>query len=551
MSNDPAIPETPAEGSPPAAPETQPDESGAPAQGASAPSVPEPQQALPEPPQAPEPQPPAAPSDAEIEAMFKRRWLRNTGIWDVLRAGLLAGSIGFSLVGILYVLDEVFDLIHLRSRHFVVILPAAALLSLLFALWKGFSRKSQGILDVVGRIVWVLITGSLIGAALFLVLALTHDTLRPGDAVMGILWLALGILLVVLSIRSLRRARREVMLHGAGQMPVRRAGPNVPASKKLAAYLWAGLLSATLVMWLVSLMIMVHRNNILHIPSSKRSGLVAISIVLSIILGASRGFPAEFRKHTNILVRAFANVLCTVLGGLFYLALSFPFLVIYNPSERKMAEVLSLVAMPFIALVLWRGRHIETEGRRGRWEAGVWGVLVVLITLYPQSAWLRYALGSGEGASTLAEELYADGEYARAASYAEIACHREEYQSCALAAHIYRMGLGVPASLKRAREIIAEACVEPEDCAALAERVSSEQAGDLFIERACDLGDQRSCWQRTVEMLGRRCAGKDAFACRELAGLNERGPQTWRAREFYQKACQFGDTVSCAHPSLR
>lgn len=496
----------------------------------------------------PENAPTAAPTDAEIEAMFGPRKKRFTGLWDYLRAAYMAGSFGFLLVGFLFIADEVLDLINIRDRHLVFIVPIIGLASLLLGIWKGFAAQSKGAFDTIARIIFILFFGTLLGGLCFILLALIHDAFRPGDMGMGILWMGIAILLFSSSLRFSARARRALK-----QDPLRIAAPPppIPGTKLLRAYFWGGLFSATLIMWGISLMILVHRNGIFNIPSSKRAGFVLFIVIISLFIGASRAFPIEFRKHTHYLMRLFINVLCTALGGLFYLALSFPFLAVYDPSERKMAEALSLLAVPMIGLGLWLGRHIENEGLKGRVEAGFWGVLVVIATLYPQSAWVRYAFGSAEGAEALAAELYSNEEYARAASYAETACLRDDYNSCAMAAHIYRMGLGVPASLKRARAIIAESCMEPEDCAALAQRVSFDQTADLFLERACELGDRSSCRLLTTVMLSARCSGKDAFACRELALSSERQSQTWRAREFYQKACQFGDTLSCTHPSLR
>lgn len=538
MSSDPAIPtapeapsETPGEAltqGPPPAPTAAP----APVHIAEAPKAPA----------------AALPSDAEIEAMFKARKKRPGAAWDYVRAAFMAGSLGFLLVSFLYIADEVIDVYHIRNDDWFVFLPLIVLASLIAGMWRGFAFQSKGAAETIGRIVWLLLFGSLLGFGFFLLLFLVHDVFRPGDVGMGIIWTGLGLLLFLGSLYFSARARKTI---AQNPMPAEVRPAPVSGGITLKAYLWAGLFSATLIMWSISLMMLFHRNGIAHLSSSQRPGMMLLAVIFSLLLGASRAFSIEFRKHTNYLVRLAVGVICTALGGLFYLAITFPFIAIYDPSETAVGAALSLLALPMMAMVFWFGRHIENEGRRGRIEAGLWGILMVMPTLYSQSTWVRYALGSAEGAEILAFELYEKEDYARAVSYAETACFRGNYNSCAMAAHIYRMGMGIPASLKRAREMVSEACGEPEDCTSMAERVSFEETADLFFERACELGDRNSCRRLATYMLSRRCSGKDAFACRELAVFSEQQSNTWKAREFYQKACQFGDTASCSHPSLR
>jgi hypothetical protein len=276
--------------------------------------------------------------------------------------------------------------------------------------------------------------------------------------------------------------------------------------------------------------------------------LVFLIIAGSVAFAASRGFSRERRSSTSYGQRFFLTLFTGAFAALILGTILLVIGAALEPSDLGASLLFAAPALAIIAAALVLGRGITREGRAGRIEGAAIAAVLVGLCVWPQSAWLRYALGSAEGSRTLALEHHAHEDYARAAVFAEAACERGDAPSCVMAAQIYQAGRGVPSSPKRARELMGGACRTPEECAELTPEVTLPGGGEMLLARRCELGERVACTQSRRDMLTRRCDGRDAFACRALAALLAEISPSTDVGPLYKKACTFGDADACKMP---
>jgi hypothetical protein len=282
---------------------------------------------------------------------------------------------------------------------------------------------------------------------------------------------------------------------------------------------------------------------------------VFLLLILGVVaLAASRGFPLAMRRSISLTRRVFLTLACAVPPTLFLFGAAVVVVEGFDLSKRSFFPLALVVTLSLIALSLIRGRGLFREGRAAKIEGAALALALAGVSLWPESAWLRYALGSAEGSRALALDHYERGEHERAAVFAAVACERGDAECCVLAAYIHKIGLGGPVASSHIRDLMEMACVEADDCMWLAKRTSigGTSTSDLLVERACELGDRGACDAARRFTLSRRCDGRDAFACNALASiLQERQGATSEVRELYRKACSLGDSAACANPALR
>jgi hypothetical protein len=455
-----------------------------------------------------------------------------TGVVDFLRAGMFGGSFTTVLLGIFILLDKerIFDF----DRSPVIGVGIMVIAPLALAVSRGFPTPARGLERVIGRTLGVALSGGLLFGLQLLLLIYLDGELRLKDRETSMFAILGGLALYAVTWLRVRRARRRHVVPALAPVVVeRRGGP----------YLWAGGLAAGMLAWIIATLIAFEASDLLWFRLDKAGMLFFLLGLASVAFGASRGFSTELRRGMPFGTRFFMTLVCALVAGLGLFLVILPIGMIFEPSKLGTAVLVSVVAAALMGAALWRGRGIASEGRRGRVEVGVLGAALALLTLWPQSAWMRYALGSADGAQALATEHFEREDYARAATFAAVACERGDTGSCVMAAHIHRMGLGVPSSLQQARRLVGRACRSSESCSELADGVDLAGSRDLLLARACELGDRKACLRGQREALSRRCKAGDAFGCRTLGDTFDDNPS--QRSMLYGMACSLGDTSAC------
>jgi hypothetical protein len=477
---------------------------------------------------APAPEPP--PPDSRMSAFVQLLW-----------ASFLGASAVLMILGIIITLDKarIIDF----DDHIAIGLGTMIVLPVILAMTVGFQKPARGISRIIGRILGVTFMGGLLFGGLALLLAYLDDAFGLSNREVADLAIAGGLALTVIGIVRARRARRS--------RPAEPRIETMTGERKAAPYLWAGAFAAAILMWCFAMIIALEAAHLFNMGSSATGPLMLLLGAFAVILAASRAYPRHLRIAVPFGSRFFLTLVAGALAGLMIVISLIPIVAAFNPTKGGMATITAVYAIALIAAALVRGRGILREARSGRVEGLVIAAALIGLFMWPQSAWLRYALGSAEGSRVLAIAHYKREEYARAAVFAETACDRGDARSCAMAAELYKLGLGVPTSLQRARDLVASACRSPEVCLRLANDVPFPASRDLLLSRACELGDRGACARARRDMLSRRCDSRDAFACRALVSFaEETGDRSLDVRSLYEKACAFGDTTACpARPS--
>ncbi|NUQ73252.1 MAG: sel1 repeat family protein [Polyangiaceae bacterium] len=486
-------------------------------------------------PKPPEPEPEPQIQKLQLQIIQKTQNPRGSfwrGVVDFLRAAMFGASFVTTLLGVFILLDKerIFDF----DKNPVIGVGVMAIAPLALAVLRGFPAPARGLKRIAGRTLGTALLGGLLFGAQLLGLILLDDAMRMNDRETAMAALFGGLALFAVSWLRVRSARKRLLLPEPAPLVVeRRPGP----------YFWAGGLAAGMLGWLLATALAFDASDLLGFSLDDAGPLFFILGVASVIFGASRGFSIELRRGLPFGSRFFLTLICSLLAGLGLFVLIMPVGMLTEPSKLGTAVLITLPSMALMGAALWRGRRIAGEGRRGRLEAGALAAAVVLLTLWPQSAWMRYALGSAGGAKALSMEHFEREDYTRAATFAAVACERGDTESCVMAAHIHRTGLGVPSSLKQAARLVGRACRSPERCAELAEDTSLQGSRDLLFARACELGDRKACLRGRREALSRRCKAGDAFGCRALAETFDDNPS--QKSVLYGIACELGDTSAC------
>lgn len=460
------------------------------------------------------------------------------GLVDFLRAAMFGASFVTTLLGMFILLDKerIFDF----DRNLVIGIGTMVIAPLALAVGRGFPARAQGLKRAVGRTLGVALLGGLLFGGQLLLLILLDDALRMNDRETAMVALLGGLALFAVTWLRVNRARRKRLVPEAAPMVVeRRPGP----------YFWAGGLAAGMLGWMMATALAFDASDLLWFDLDNAGPLFFLIGLVCVAFGASRGFSAELRRGLPFGSRYFLTLICSLLAGLGLFGVILPVGMIFEPSKLGTAVLITVPSMALMGAALWRGRKVASEGRRGRIEAFVMAAALVLLTLWPQSAWMRYALGSADGAQTLATEHFEREDFARAATFAAVACERGNTGSCVMAAHIHRAGLGVPSSLQQARRLVGRACRSPESCSELADDTSLAGSRDLLFTRACELGDRKACLRGRREALSRQCKAGDAFGCRALADTFEDNPSQKSA--LYGIACSLGDASACPKKPAR
>jgi hypothetical protein len=454
------------------------------------------------------------------------------GVVDFLRAGMFGGSFTTVLLGIFILLDKerVFDF----DKNPVIGVGIMVIAPIALAVRRGFPTPARGLKRVLGRTLGVALTGGLLFGLQLLLLMLLDDAFRLNDRETSAFATLGGLSIYAVTWLFVRRARQQRSVPELVPVVVeRRGGP----------YFWAGGLAAGMLAWIIATLIAFEASDLLWFRLDNGGMLFLLLGVASVAFGASRGFSTELRRGLPFGTRFFMTLVCALLAGLGIFLVVLPLGLIFEPGKLAASVLITVVAAALMGAALWRGRGIASEGRRGRVEVGVLGAALTLLTLWPQSAWMRYALGSADGAQALATEHFEREDYARAATFAAVACERGDRGSCVMAAHIHRMGLGVPSSLQQAKRLVGRACRSQESCSELADGVDLAGSRDLLFARACELGDRKACLKGQREALSRRCKAGDAFGCRSLGDMFDDNPS--QRSTLYRMACSLGDTSAC------
>jgi hypothetical protein len=305
--------------------------------------------------------------------------------------------------------------------------------------------------------------------------------------------------------------------------------------------------------WILGTIFALELHGIYRVRSSIQLSVVLAALAFSVGFAALRGFPARLRPSLTWGGRIFLPLLFGVLAGLVLLFVLAIVQAVATPGAKTIDVLLILFSLTMIGVALWKARDPRLEGRFGRAEMIVLATLLVGGSAWPQSAWLRYALGSAEGARTLAEEHWRHEEYERAAVFYQAACERDDPDACAKAASMSQAGLGSPASGRRARELIAQSCGDAEECESMALEQTSRTTKEMLLSRACDLGGKNACDRVTRIVLGTRCDNGDAYACSTLAeqAISTPAASPYSAADLWQKACNFGDRRACERAGIR
>lgn len=455
-----------------------------------------------------------------------------TGLVDFLRAAMFGASFAIVFLGVFILLDveRILDF----DRNPVLGIGVTVIVPLALAVRRGFPVPARGLKRVLGRTLGVALLGVLLFGVQFVLLVEADKELRLNDRETSMLAVLGGLALFTVTWLRVRRARRKHAVPEVAPVVVeRRGGP----------YLWAGGLAAGMLAWIIATLIAFEASDLLWFRLDYEGMLFFLLGLASVAFGASRGFSTELRRGMPFGTRFFMTLVCGLVAELGLSLVILPIGMIFEPSKLGMAALITVVAVALMGAALWRGRGVASEGRRGRVEVGVLGAALALLTLWPQSAWMRYALGSADGAQALATEHFEREDYARAATFAAVACERGDAGSCVMAAHIHRMGLGVPSSLQQAKRLVGRACRSSESCSELADGVELAGSRDLLFARACELGDRKACLRAQREPLNRRCKAGDAFGCRALADTFDDNPS--HRSMLYSMACSLGDTSAC------
>ncbi|HZF50671.1 MAG TPA: hypothetical protein VE093_18560 [Polyangiaceae bacterium] len=470
----------------------------------------------------------------EREAEEPRRSIGRS-ILDFFRAGMLGSSLTTALLWMFVLLDKerIFDF----DRNLGIGIGTTVVASIALAITRGFPARARGAKRIAGRALGVTLTGGLLfGGQLFLLIALAEG-FGLNEREIATIALPGGLALLAVTWLRVRTARQKLSRPEPAPVVVeRRAGP----------YFWAGGLAAGMMIWLVATLIAFETSDLLSFRLDNVGPLFFLLGVACVAFGASRGFSAELRRGLSFGSRFFLTLICSLFAGLGLFLVILPLGMIFEPGKLGTALLITVLAVALMGAALVRGRMIAAEGRRGRVEVGALAAAVALLTLWPQSAWMRYALGSAEGARALAEEHFERQDYARAATFAAAACDRDDAEACVMAAHVHQAGLGVPSNLQQAKRLVARSCRSQEACSELADNLMREQGRELVLARACELGDRRACLRRERRALGSQCYAGDAFACRALAETFQNTPDYADQRStFYGRACALGDQSAC------
>lgn len=461
------------------------------------------------------------------------------GLADSLWAGLLGASFGMTGLGLLLLLARA-GLISLRDDRDVLLFGGLGLLSLMVTLTRGFRAPARGVGRLLGRAAGALVAGGVIFAAQFALLLVIADLFHINDREISVVILVTGIPLVI---ALLRRARRLARREPAVDAPMARG------DTRITPYLWAGLFGAALFGWFVGVVISFDSEGLLPIGASKLDSLVLVGAMACVVIASSRAFPREIRASVSLFKLLFLTVFFGALTAVLLALVLFGVEVVLRLGRDGMMPLVIALAIPLIALALVKGRDILAEGTRGRIEAGVFCVLLVGLGTWPQSPWLRYAFGSAEGSRKLADDHYRRNDHARASVFFDVACERGDAQACLMGAHLHASGLGTRPSPKRARELIGLACREAEECMELLnESDRRAPSHDLLLTRACELGSKQACTDMRRKTLEGRCEYRDAYACREMAGLlrgENRNSSDYAAQVYLRRACEYGDRTAC------
>ncbi|HLM73673.1 MAG TPA: hypothetical protein VK459_13300, partial [Polyangiaceae bacterium] len=306
-----------------------------------------------------------------------------TGVVDFLRAAMFGASFAIAVLGVFILLDveRILDF----DRNPVIGIGVAVIVPLALAVRRGFPVPARGLKRVLGRTLGVALLGVLLFGVQFFLLVEADKELHLNDRETSMFAVLGGLALFTVTWLRVRRARRKHAVPEVAPVVVeRRGGP----------YLWAGSLAAGMLAWIIATLIAFEASDLLWFRLDKAEMLFFLLGLASVAFGASRGFSTELRRGMPFGTRFFMTLVCALVAELGLSLVILPIGMIFEPSKLGAAALITVVAVALMGAALWRGRGVASEGRRGRVEVGVLGAALALLTLWPQSAWMRYALGS-------------------------------------------------------------------------------------------------------------------------------------------------------------
>lgn len=460
--------------------------------------------------------------------------LRGPGVAGHVLAGALGAGVAIVFFSLLWLLDATKTWHVFRDSNLVPIFALDLALGIAAALRFGFRERAPRASALLLRGLGALLPGVAIWAALLFV------TIGAGDAAgqhldesgMAAVFFAMGFALAAIAGLRVRRAPKA---------PPPRRAPFTDDSRSVPL-LWAGVLGGGLVVWVFA-MVATYDHEVARIRGGSQALLLMGGVLGAAALASARGYAAGVRERISRGRRIAGAVGFGFLAACALALLLGMFGAIVSPRTSNMLIGVLVVSLAAVALGLG-GVHVLVPRKRGRLrEAGVTAGLLAVASLYPESEWMRYALGSERAAFALASEHFEDGDYELAARYFEIACERGNDLACMRASSQYDAGIGVTADAKRADRLLRLSCDDPGTCVELSSAAGDARTKERGAKRACDLDPAHYCARYRMVVLGDACSERDVFACRDLARLNEGNGS---ARLFYQKACSLGDADSCA-----
>jgi TPR repeat protein len=456
------------------------------------------------------------------------------GVRGHVLAGALGAGVGAVFFAFFWLLDATGHSDALSS-NIAAIFALDIALGLVVALRFGFRQKAPRASALLLRGLLALLPGVAIWvAALFLAIGV-GSLFGPVDkAGVAAAFLAVGVVLTGVAAVLRRRAPRA-------KAPPRRR-PSYVEDSRSKPLLWAGVLGGGLVVWVFA-MVEAYDQEVARLHDGPRALLLAGGVICAAAFATSRGYAGGVRERIPFGRRLFGAVGFGFLAACALGLLLGMFSVISSPRVSNMLIAVLFVGVAAAAMGLV-GVHVLAPLTRGRLrEAGLTAGLLAVTSLYPESQWFRYALGSERAAFALATAHFDDGDFELAARYFEIACERGDDLSCMRASAQYDSGMGVAGDAKRADRLLRLSCDDAATCVELASAAGDARTKERGAKRACELDPAHYCARYRMVVLGDACSERDVFACRDLARLNE---GSGAATFFYQKACSLGDTESCA-----